>query len=114
MREWATQYARQQTGRPLSGCMPVTPTDLVITDIYMPEMNGIEFLIRVWEAFPEARVIALSGGGFLGKEDVLAAASKLGAVGVLKKPFSAEECLEVVQRALDTAERGTAGEAGGA
>ncbi|MFG1690708.1 response regulator [Gemmatimonadota bacterium] len=77
------------------------PTDVVISDMYMPEMNGIEFLIRVREAFPEARIIAMSGGGFLDQESVLAAASKLGAVGVLEKPFSPEECLEVVQTALD-------------
>ena len=77
------------------------PTDVVITDIYMPEMDGIEFLIRVREAFPEARIIAMSGGGFLDQESVLDAASKLGAVGVLEKPFSPEECLEVVQTALD-------------
>ena len=77
------------------------PTDVVISDIYMPEVDGIEFLIRVREAFPEARIITMSGGGFLGKEDVLAAASNLGAVGVLEKPFSPQECLEVVQTALD-------------
>ena len=77
------------------------PTDVVISDIYMPEMDGIEFLIRVREAFPEARIIAMSGGGFLDQESVLDAASKLGAVGVLEKPFSPEECLEVVQTALD-------------
>lgn len=76
------------------------PTDVVISDIYMPEMDGIEFLIRVREAFPEARIIAMSGGGFLDQESVLAAASKLGAVGVLEKPFSPEECLEAVQKAL--------------
>ena len=84
------------------------PTDLVITDIYMPEMDGIEFLIRVREAFPEARVIALSGGSFIGKEEVLRDAAQLGAVGILKKPFSVEECLDVVDRALETDDEGAA------
>ena len=90
------------------------PTDLVIADIYMPEMNGIEFLIRVREVFPEARIIALSGGGYLGKEDVLAVAGNLGAVGILEKPFSVEECLEVVQRALRADDEGAADHAEGA
>jgi CheY-like chemotaxis protein len=84
------------------------PTDLVITDIYMPEMDGIEFLIRVRDAFPEARVIAVSGGSFLCKEEVLRDAAQLGAVGILQKPFSVEECLEVVQRALKADDEGAA------
>ena len=90
------------------------PADVVISDIYMPEMDGIEFLIRVREAFPEARVIALSGGGCLGKEDVLTAAGNLGAVGMLEKPFSVEECLEVVDRALEADDEGAADHAEGA
>ena len=84
------------------------PTDLVITDIYMPEMDGIEFLIRVREAFPEARIIALSGGSFISKEEVLRDAAQLGAVGILEKPFSVEECLDVVQRALKADDEGAA------
>ncbi len=82
------------------------PTDLVISDIYMPEMDGIEFLIRVREAFPEARIIAMSGGGHLAKERVLAAASILGAVGVLEKPFEMEEVLAAVTKALEGGEEG--------
>jgi len=89
-------------------------TDVVISDIYMPEMDRIEFLIRVREAFPEARIIALSGGGLIGKEEVLRYAVRLGAVGVLKKPFSPEECLEAIRLALETDDEGAADRAEGA
>lgn len=82
------------------------PADLVISDVYMPDMDGIEFLIRVREAFPEAKIIAMSGGGHLAKEKVLGAASMLGAVGVLEKPFTIEEVLEVVKDALEAEEPG--------
>ncbi len=47
-----------------------TPADLVICDVYMPNKNGIEFVIRVREAFPEAKIVGLSGGGFLSKGSV--------------------------------------------
>lgn len=76
------------------------PTDLIITDIYMPHMDGIEFIIRVRETFPEAKVIAMSGGGHLSQDKVLGAASMLGADRVLEKPFSIEEVLEAVTRVL--------------
>ena len=79
------------------------PTDLVVTDIYMPGMDGIEFLIRLHEAFPEARVIAMSGGGHLSKDHVLGAASMLGARQILPKPFTTQELLQAVEWALAAA-----------
>lgn len=90
------------------------PADVVITDIFMPEMDGIEFLVRVREAFPEARIIALSGGGQIGREEVLEDALRLGAVGILQKPFSAEACVDAVRRALEPGEADAGELAGGA
>jgi len=88
------------------------PAEVVISDIYMPEMDGIEFLIRVREAFPEARIVAMSGGGHLSKERVLGAASMLGAVAILNKPFSQEEALEAVRTAMENPEAMGGGAAG--
>ena len=76
------------------------PADLVISDIYMPDMGGIEFLTRVREAFPDAKIIAMSGGGPLAKDRVLGAASVLGAVDVMEKPLTVEEVERTVERAL--------------
>lgn len=76
------------------------PADLVLTDIFMPQMDGIELIMRVKEAFPEARVVAMSGGGRLPMSNVLGAASMLGAEDVLAKPFTAAEVLAAVERAL--------------
>lgn len=76
------------------------PADLVITDIFMPGMDGIEFIMRVKEAFPAARVIAMSGGGFMHQDNVLGAAAMLGAEAVLPKPFTPDEVLATVARAL--------------
>lgn len=76
------------------------PADLVITDVYMPNMDGIEFLIRLHEAFPEAAVITMSGGGHLAKERVLEASRSLGALATLEKPFEVGAVLGEVERAL--------------
>ena len=89
------------------------PADVVITDILMPEMDGLEFMTRVHEIFPEARIIALSGGGLVAKEELLRDALQFGAVGFLKKPFTVEQCLEAVRTALEW-EEGTSDRAEGA
>ena len=90
------------------------PADVVITDILMPEMDGLEFMARVHEIFPEARIIALSGGGLVAKEELLRDAVQFGAVGFLQKPFTVEECLEAVRTALEWGEEGASNRAEGA
>ena len=94
---YAVSEARD--GREGLRCMEYDPADLVISDVYMPDMDGIEFLIRVRKIAPEAKVVAMSGGGYLTTEEVLGAASILGAVGVLRKPFTREDILEVLAAA---------------
>lgn len=76
------------------------PADLVISDVYMPDMDGIDLLLRVRDAFPEARIIVISGGGQMGKESVLAAASRLGADRIFEKPFDVLDMLEAVRAVL--------------
>ncbi len=76
------------------------PSDLIITDVYMPEMNGIEFAMRVQEAFPEAKIIGMSGGRFLPGASVLEALEALRAVGKIEKPLDADEVIRVVRSAL--------------
>lgn len=78
--------------------------DLIITDIYMPEMDGIEFLIRIHEEEPGLPIIAISGGGFTSAGFVLEDAGRLGATATLEKPFEVEEVLSAVDEALSTAD----------
>ena len=71
--------------------------DLVITDIVMPEMDGLETLIELRKHYPTLTVIAMSGGGRVGNMDFLGSAEKLGASAVLHKPFT----LDVLTAAID-------------
>ncbi len=76
------------------------PADLVITDIFMPGMDGIEFLVHIRKTFPDARVLAMSGGGLLSRDQALSDAALLGADGILQKPFTKDEVLEAVARTM--------------
>lgn len=76
------------------------PADLVITDVFMPDMDGIELLVNIRRSFPETRVLAMSGGGLLSREQALGDASLLGADEILPKPFTKDEVLATVDRIL--------------
>jgi CheY-like chemotaxis protein len=74
--------------------------DLVITDLYMPKMDGVEFLQRLGQKRPGLKIIAMSGGGFADKVGLLEAAQRLGARHTVSKPFERAELLEAVDAAL--------------
>lgn len=74
--------------------------DLVITDIIMPEQEGIETIMGLIKENPNAPVIAMSGGGRFTGIDVLGSARKFGAKQVLSKPFKRAELLEAVEEVL--------------
>lgn len=74
--------------------------DLVVTDINMPSMDGIELLIQLVEHRPGMKVIAISGGGLFPKNELLTDARLLGAVEVLEKPFDIETLFELIESAL--------------
>ena len=75
--------------------------DLVLTDIFMPEKEGLETISELGLLDPAVRVIAISGGGNMGILNPLPMAAKLGAVRTLAKPFGRRELLEAVAAALE-------------
>jgi DNA-binding response OmpR family regulator len=79
----------------------VTP-NILITDILMPNTDGIELTGAVKRAHPSVRILAISGRGALGTVDLLKLASMLGADATLSKPFAPEQLLEKVA-ALESA-----------
>jgi CheY-like chemotaxis protein len=77
------------------------PTDLVITDILMPEQEGIETIRMLHREFPQTKILAISGGGRRGKLDVLPTAETFGAHRSLPKPFERKELLEAIHALLN-------------
>src|SRR5258707_14142324 len=61
--------------------------DLVITDIVMPGKEGLEIIATLRRQAPKTRIIAMSGGGIIGRNDYLKLAFKFGASQTLAKPF---------------------------
>ncbi len=76
------------------------PVDLVITDIFMPEKDGIEVLLELRKASPKLKVIVVSGGGKRVKLDMTQAARIFGAFRILRKPLEPQEVLDAVKEAL--------------
>jgi CheY-like chemotaxis protein len=74
--------------------------DLIITDIIMPEKDGIEMILELRHDFPHLKVIAISGGGRLGPDGYLEMAKKLGAHRTFFKPFNRREILDAVEDLL--------------
>ncbi len=75
--------------------------DLIITDILMPEKDGIEIIMELRQDFPEAKAIAISGGGHIDPENYLNIAKRAGAIRTLTKPFGMNEVLRVVREIID-------------
>ena len=76
------------------------PADKIITDIIMPEKEGIETIIELKNAHPRLKLIAMSGGGWYGTDIDFDMAQKLGA-RTLDKPFALQELLDLIDELLN-------------
>ena len=74
--------------------------DLIITDVVMPEKDGIETIMELRRGSPAVKIIAISGGGRIGPEDHLLVAKGLGAQYTFIKPFELKELLKAVSALL--------------
>ena len=76
--------------------------DLLITDLVMPEKNGIDMIMEFKKSHPDMVVLAISGGGGItGRYDYLPIAKLVGAAETLKKPFTIAELRDAVKRLLN-------------
>jgi DNA-binding NtrC family response regulator len=79
----------------------VARPDVVITDIVLPKVDGLEVIRNIQAQAPGFPVIALTGGGNTGMYSYLDKARELGALEVFRKPVTAEQLLDGIKRCLD-------------
>ncbi len=74
------------------------PPDVVVTDIYMPNRDGLEVIMEIRASFPQTKIIAISGQ--ITHKNMLPVAKTLGALRTLAKPFQPQQLLSAVQEVL--------------
>ena len=75
--------------------------DLLITDIIMPEKEGLETIFTLKKKYPDLKIIAISGGGRIGPDEYLPVAKLLGASAVFQKPLIPKEFMQTVTDLLE-------------
>ena len=92
--------------------LKASPADVVITDIIMPRLNGVDAIEAILREFPAVRIVAISGGGnfdvtgyqpaSITTTAYLAAAKQAGAHFILTKPFESRELVNAVLQVVGT------------
>ncbi len=77
------------------------PFDLIITDIIMPNKEGIAVITDIKSTYPDVKIIAISGGGRIVPNDYLGIAEKLGADVTLSKPFERVRLLNAINKLIE-------------
>jgi two-component system, NtrC family, nitrogen regulation response regulator NtrX len=76
--------------------------DLVILDVFMPGIDGLQALPKLQRIKPDSRILVISGGGTIRWKNALTIAAKLQATGTLAKPFTPDELTRKVAEILNT------------
>ena len=88
------------SGKQAVDALRTTPVDLIVTDIYMPDHDGLDVIREARRICPQTPIIAMSG--MTGSRDMMTPAGLLGACCTLAKPFSKRELLQVVEAVLES------------
>jgi DNA-binding response OmpR family regulator len=96
------EVVEASNGREGMALFRAAPTDLVISDILMPEQEGLQTIRELRREFPEAKIIAISSARPGGRMNFFQAATLLGAQRTLRKPFDLDELRQAVREVLGT------------
>ena len=94
------QVSEACDGSEVSDILTGDPIDLVITDILMPEQEGISTILQIRRNNPNIKIIGMSGGGKGGAEHYLEMAREFGADATMQKPFKKAQLLQLVDELL--------------
>jgi DNA-binding response OmpR family regulator len=100
LEHYGFQVAVARNGRQGMAAFGNIAPDVILTDIMMPEQDGIETIAAMRKARPDVKIVAMSGAGPVGKANYLRMAVKLGADRGVPKPLSARELLSVLRTIL--------------
>jgi DNA-binding response OmpR family regulator len=89
-----------ENGKIAMNAFAVRSAELVITDLIMPEKEGLEIIRELKRDYSDVKIIAISGGGRNNADDYLELAKRFGADHILAKPFSNREFLDVIEKLM--------------
>jgi CheY-like chemotaxis protein len=88
-----------RNGRVALKVLAETPVDIVVTDMIMPEMEGVETIRHLRREYPSIKIVAISGGGISSADSYLEIAKKMGVHRTLAKPFTPDELMTAIREA---------------
>lgn len=74
------------------------PADLILTDLFMPDKDGLETIMELRERYPDVRIVAMSGWHSRAGVDYLHVAREIGAAHTLRKPFALSDLMGVLRQ----------------
>jgi CheY-like chemotaxis protein len=91
------EVVEQPNGKFIRNLASLDGIDVVVTDIFMPEVEGMELISMIKTRLPHIPVIAVSGGGRINAKDYLQSASDLGADAAFAKPFNEVDLVDKIR-----------------
>jgi CheY-like chemotaxis protein len=96
--EMGYEVMEARNGKEAVQVYELCPADVVLTDLIMPDTDGIETIREFKRIHSGVKIIAMSGGGWVGTRNYLKAAKLLGADETLTKPFAKEDVAAMIER----------------
>ncbi len=94
------QIVEAESGEAAFTALVTEAVDVVLTDIFMPDTDGIELIHALRRASPDLPIVAMSGGGYNDGKDVLAVARLFGAAAIVQKPLTQRQLVGAIRRAI--------------
>ena len=106
LREIDLEVSETSSGKNALALLSLNTFDLIVTDLFMPDFDGIELILRIRDLTSDTPIVLMTGGGRLfppgsdGLDNLTTSAEYLGASYIIYKPFRKRELSELVMKAL--------------